>query len=86
MDRPLCRYCGKPMDIAYIEYIVVYYKCGCEGYKKEQKLEDELRALERQVSNKKMELGGHKAASLYETTLRELNKKIYEIKHTYEDR
>lgn len=85
MREVLCRYCGKPMLIDSIEYTDVWYTCVCKGYQKEKQLKQELRDLECKVYNKRMELAGHQAASLYETTLRELNKKISEIKRTYEE-
>ena len=85
MREPLCRYCGKPMLIDGIEYTDIWYTCVCAGYQKEKRLKQELRDLECKVYNKKGELAGHKAASLYETTLRELNKKIEETKRAYEE-
>lgn len=85
MREPLCRYCGKPMLIDSIEYTDIWYTCSCEGYEKEKRLKQELRELECKVYNKKSELAGHQAASLYETTLRELKKKISEIERAYEE-
>lgn len=79
MNNPLCRYCGKPMTVSHIEYIDVWYECHCDGYKKEKRLLQELRDLENKVKIKHSELQGHKAASLYESTIREFNKQISEI-------
>lgn len=85
MKNPLCKYCGKEMQIDWIEYTDISYMCRCDGYIKERDLESEVGKLESDLCHKKAELENHKSNSLYARSIRELKTKLREIKSLYED-
>ena len=51
-NYPLCRYCGKSMEIADVDYYGATYKCACEGYKKDVALQIEIKKLTNQLNKK----------------------------------
>lgn len=85
MQNPLCKYCGNPMSIQDIDYYGISYECHCDGYIKEQELEEEISAIEDNLRKKKAELECHRANSLYRCSIRELEQKIKEIESQYRD-
>ena len=83
--NPLCRYCSQPSEIDSTEYDRTYYKCNCEGYKREQQLTNEIRDLEYRLNKKREELSTHKSSSKYNKIIGELEKQFREIKYQYRE-
>ena len=83
MSNPLCKYCGKPMDVARIEYADTWYECKCDGYLREQDLQAEISKMEYSLAKKRDELQQHQSNSLYEKSIRELKEKIRKIEELH---
>jgi hypothetical protein len=60
-----------------------WYKCVCDGYLKEQEIIGEIREIKYNLSKKNDELVKHKANSLYNRLICELENKIIEIDNQY---
>lgn len=85
MKYPLCKYCNKEMKIDRTEYTDIYYKCDCEDYLKEQKLQAEISDLEWKIYLKKEELSKHKSNSIYSKRIGELKNQLAETERLYRD-
>lgn len=74
-NTPLCRFCGKPMDIERIDHYDTWYLCSCDGYKKYQELQHTVSELKSKLYRAEDELRKHQEFSLYQAKLKTLEEK-----------
>lgn len=83
MSNPLCRYCGKPMEIDNVDYYGTTYECSCDDYKKDIALQKEISEIDRKLLMKKIELDNHRNQSIYKKRIKEVEQILNDINKNF---
>ena len=83
MNVPKCRFCQEEMQWDLDDGRYTYYYCNCEGTQTKQRLENEIRELEKSLNNKKEELKNHIDNSIVNIVLKSLQDEMNRTEREY---
>ena len=83
MNIPKCRFCQEEMQWEIDDGRYTYYYCNCEEARTKQRLEYEIKELEKSLNDKKEELKSHIDNSVVNVVLKSLKYEIDRIEREY---